>query len=144
MKMVMGLLIMIATSQAWAVDFISAPSLDKVVKGSVEDCSTPDNLMVPVITWGADIATIHANGDAKETQPGSLFAQKGLKVTINREDVFSRQLENYMSCKSPFLRGTVGMMNMATSVTEKKCQNKNASHLPTLLVSWRRRTSCVF
>jgi len=79
--------------------------------GPVAD--SPDGVQVPFITWGGDIATILANGDAKQTQAGSLFASQGLKLNLKREDSFSQQVVSYMQGESPYLRGTVGMINMA-------------------------------
>src|SRR3989344_7897805 len=48
----------------------------------------------PVITWGADEATIFANG-GKTTQPGSIFAREGLKLELFREDNFVRAVERF-------------------------------------------------
>ncbi len=81
---------------------------------------TTDTQILPLITWGGDIATIHANGNSDTTQPRSVFARYGLKYKLEREDVFSRQVENYMSGKTPFLRGTLGMIQAAATVTEGK------------------------
>jgi outer membrane protein OmpA-like peptidoglycan-associated protein len=71
---------------------------------------------LPIITWGGDIATIHANGNQAHTKSGSIFAQHGLKYHLEREDVFSRQVEKYISGKTPFLRGTLGMIQTAGTV----------------------------
>jgi ABC-type nitrate/sulfonate/bicarbonate transport system substrate-binding protein len=68
---------------------------------------------LPIISWGADIATIHANGNGISTPPDSLFGQAGLDFKLVREDVFARQLEKYMAGTTPYLRGTMGMINMA-------------------------------
>jgi len=73
---------------------------------------------LPIITWGGDIATIHANGDQANTKSGSIFAQHGLMYRLEREDVFSRQVEKYISGKTPFLRGTLGMIQTAGTVVE--------------------------
>ena len=81
---------------------------------------TTDTQILPLITWGGDIATIHANGNSDTTQPRSVFARYGLKYKLEREDVFSRQVENYLSGKTPFLRGTLGMIQAAATVTEGK------------------------
>ena len=73
-------------------------------------------VQVPLITWGGDIATIHANGDQAATAANSAFAKEGLDLRLVREDVFSRQIEAYMSGRSPYLRGTLGMINMAADL----------------------------
>jgi ABC-type nitrate/sulfonate/bicarbonate transport system substrate-binding protein/outer membrane protein OmpA-like peptidoglycan-associated protein len=73
-------------------------------------------VQVPIITWGGDIATIRANGDQGATAAGSAFAKEGLDLRLVREDVFSRQLEAYLGGRSPYLRGTLGMVNMAADL----------------------------
>jgi ABC-type nitrate/sulfonate/bicarbonate transport system substrate-binding protein len=73
-------------------------------------------VQVPIITWGGDIATIRANGDQAATAAGSAFAQEGLDLRLVREDVFSRQIEAYRAGRSPYLRGTLGMVNMAADL----------------------------
>ena len=81
--------------------------------GTVRNTST---IEVPYISWGGDIATIHANGDANLTKNGSIFDRLGLKLNLTREDIFSKQVENYMRGKSPYLRGTIGMINQASDL----------------------------
>ena len=106
-----------------AQQYIQSPPLSQVVKTQVGACSDKLPTEIPLITWGGDIATIHANGGAN-TKAGSVFANEGLSLTLVREDVFSRQVENYLSCKSPFLRGTMGMLSMAAGVTEQDPRTK--------------------
>ena len=69
----------------------------------------------PVITWGADEATIFANG-GKKTQPGSIFAREGLKLELFREDNFVRAVERFLSGETPYLRGTKDMIASAQEV----------------------------
>lgn len=70
---------------------------------------------VPFITWGGDMATFYANGGL-ETKPGSLFAKQGLSLKLSPGDDFPQQVKDYLSGKSPFLRGTFRMMGMASEV----------------------------
>lgn len=79
---------------------------------------------VPIITWGGDIATIFANGNQSRTRSGSLFALEGLDLTLVREDVFAKQVEAYMTGRSPYLRGTLGMINMAAEVASRDARTK--------------------
>lgn len=72
-----------------------------------------DALKVPLIAWGADIITIHANGKNSKTVKGSLFDEAGLSIDLFREDDFNRQVDMYMKGDTVFLRGTMGMLNMA-------------------------------
>lgn len=110
-------------SPAHAVQYVSAVPLAKVVNtpvGSVAGGPT----QVPVITWGGDIATVHANGNAVATAPGSIFGKLGLKLQLVREDVFSKQVEAYLAGRSPYLRGTLGMINLALDTVSRDPRTK--------------------
>ena len=112
---ILGLLC--ASVQA-APKFIDAPALSKLIKtpiGKVKKGTT----QVPLITWGADVRTIYANGNTRATRNSSIFNQLGLKLRLEREDDFKHQIENYLSGKSPYLRGTLGMINMASEILSK-------------------------
>ena len=76
-------------------------------------------IKVPMITWGADLVTVHANGDTKRTASGSAFAGQKLKIELFREDDFVNQVSRFLKGDIVYLRGTMGMMNMAADVTEK-------------------------
>ena len=118
------LLALVAPGVASAAKFIDAPPLTKVAKSAVSACPVHDVLPLPVITWGGDIATIYANGNQAETVRGSIFANANLKVRLAREDVLSRQLESYLSCRSPFLRGTMGMLGQVAEVTDRDARTQ--------------------
>ena len=107
-----------------AAKFIDAPPLAQVTKSGVAACPAHDVLPLPLITWGGDIATIYANGNQVETGRASLFAKSNLKVRLAREDVLSRQLDNYLACRSPFLRGTMGMLGQVAEVTDRDPRTK--------------------
>ncbi|MBI2422695.1 MAG: ABC transporter substrate-binding protein [Candidatus Hydrogenedentes bacterium] len=72
-------------------------------------------LQVPYITWGGDAATFYANGGLT-TAPGSLFQTQGLNLKLRAGDDFVQQVRDYLSGKSPFLRGTFHMMGLASEV----------------------------
>lgn len=72
-------------------------------------------LVVPFITWGGDMATFYANGGLA-TRPGSLFARQGLNLKLVPGDDFPAQVRDYVSGRSPFLRGTFRMIGMASEV----------------------------
>lgn len=72
-------------------------------------------LRVPYITWGGDAATFYANGGLT-TKAGSIFANQGLNLSLTAGDDFVQQVRDYMSGKSPFLRGTFTMMGLASEV----------------------------
>jgi ABC-type nitrate/sulfonate/bicarbonate transport system substrate-binding protein/outer membrane protein OmpA-like peptidoglycan-associated protein len=85
--------------------------------GSVESGPKASNktVQVPYIFWGGDIATFLANGDLK-TQQGSTYQQMGLDMQLVAGDDFVGQVRNYVSGKSPMLRGTMHMIGLAGEV----------------------------
>ncbi len=87
------------------------------------DVKTGGPINVPYITWGGDMATFYANGGLK-TQPGSLFAQQGLNLQLTPGDNFIGQVRDYVSGKSPFLRGTFRMMGLASEVISSNPKTK--------------------
>ncbi len=107
-----------------AAQFIEAPPLTRVAKTAVTACPAHDVLPLPVITWGGDIATVHANGNQVDTARASIIANATLKVRLAREDVLSRQLDNYLTCRSPFLRGTMGMLGQVAEVADRDPRTK--------------------
>lgn len=70
-------------------------------------------LVVPFITWGGDVATFHANGGL-ETAPGSIYGKLGLKLKLVPGDDFVGQVKQYLGGGSAFLRGTFGMVGLAS------------------------------
>lgn len=70
-------------------------------------------LTLPYITWGGDVATFHGNGGL-ETKPDSIFGKLGLKIKLVKGDDFPGQVKDYLAGKSAFLRGTFGMVGLAS------------------------------
>jgi outer membrane protein OmpA-like peptidoglycan-associated protein len=120
---VLGLVVLAQAVEA-APKYVESPPLaqvlDKVAVGNV----AAGPVQVPLITWGGDIATIHANGNQAKTAGGSVFAAEGLELSLVREDVFSKQIEAYLTGRSPYLRGTLGMVNAAADVLERDPRTK--------------------
>jgi outer membrane protein OmpA-like peptidoglycan-associated protein len=120
---VLGLLLAVPAALA-APKYVDSPPLaqvlDKVAVGDV----AAGPVQVPLITWGGDIATIHANGNQAATARGSAFGGEGLELNLVREDVFSKQIEAYLKGRSPYLRGTLGMLNLAADVLERDPRTK--------------------
>lgn len=85
--------------------------------GNVKIGPTPGTagLKVPYITWGGDMATFYANGGLT-TQKGTIFEKQGLKLQLTPGDNFIQQVRDYMAGRTPFLRGTLHMMGMASEV----------------------------
>lgn len=92
--------------------------LQETVATGVSECRSQETLAVPMITWAGDFVSFYANGAATTTQTGSLFEALGVNADVYIQDDFKAQLEDYLACRSPFLRGTQGMINLAADVTE--------------------------
>ncbi len=88
---------------------------DLVGNVQVGEVRSTDNLQVPYILWGGDYATFYANGGL-ETSNGTIYDRLGLDINLTPGDDFVQQVRDYMSGKSPFLRGTFGMVSMASEV----------------------------
>jgi len=91
---------------------------DLVGNVKVGEVQSTNNLQVPYIFWGGDYGTFYANG-GKNTSSGSIFNDLGLNVNLKAGDDFVQQVRDYMSGKSPFLRGTFGMVSMASEVIDQ-------------------------
>src|SRR5262249_52006375 len=115
--LVVGLAVVAGWARA-AVQFVQSPPLTQVVTTPV-GVVRPGAVQVPISTWGGDIATLYANGNSKGTAKSSIFGTLGLNLTLVREDVFAKQVDAYLSGRSPYLRGTLGMINMAAEVAGK-------------------------
>ncbi|MEM8678676.1 MAG: ABC transporter substrate-binding protein [Planctomycetota bacterium] len=99
------------------------PFADLVGNVKVESVKQGDSLTVPFITWGGDVATFLANGGL-ETQPGSIYQSEGLRLKLVNGDDFPGQVKDYVSGKSPFLRGTFRMLGQASEVLGKDPRTK--------------------
>lgn len=122
-----GLLVALAAAAAAAEaapQYVPSPPLREVLAGAAVGEVGSGTVQVPIITWGGDIATIYANGNQSRTRPGSLAAAESLDLNLVREDVFSKQVQAYLAGKSPYLRGTLGMVNMAAEVLNKDPRTK--------------------
>jgi ABC-type nitrate/sulfonate/bicarbonate transport system substrate-binding protein/outer membrane protein OmpA-like peptidoglycan-associated protein len=119
----LALLGLAAFSLQAAPGYVQSPPLTEVIKEQVREVQ-PGPVQVPLITWGGDIATLHANGDRLRTGKGSLFARQGLDLKLVREDKFPRQVADYLAGKTPYLRGTMGMLNMAAEVLSRDPRTK--------------------
>ncbi|HJT76491.1 MAG TPA: ABC transporter substrate-binding protein, partial [Gemmataceae bacterium] len=96
----------------------SPPFAQLVGDVPVGEVQQGDALSVPYILWGGDVATFLANGGLK-TQSGTLFGGQGLNLKLTPGDDFPGQVKDYLSGKSPFLRGTLGMLGQASEVVGK-------------------------
>jgi len=124
-KGLLAVVLLIAGPALAAPKYIEAPPLSQALQGTqVGNVAATSPVNVPLITWGGDIATIVANGNAARTAAGSPFKAEGLDLQLEREDVFAEQVKDYMAGKSPYLRGTLGMISMAADVLAKDPRTK--------------------
>lgn len=91
--------------------------LAETVTDAVRDCRAGTTTNMPLIAWGADGVTIEANGGALTPDAGA-FQEAGWTLTLEPKDDFAAQVSDYLTCESPFLRGTLGMLMAASPVTE--------------------------
>ena len=98
-------LLMMQTAEAQEIDYLSPTPMSQVVKVRVRPVAT-GTVKVPLITWGGDVATILADMNG-------IFREEGLSVSLFREDNFAKQVEMCLSGETPYLRGTMGMVNAA-------------------------------
>jgi ABC-type nitrate/sulfonate/bicarbonate transport system substrate-binding protein len=119
------LCIALAPLSGSAVEFIAAPPLTEVVKEAVGEVrADTGGTTIPLITWGGDIATIHANGNALRTAKGSIFEREGLQLQLSRTDDFKKQVQAYIKGETPYLRGTLGMISMAAELLNRDPRTK--------------------
>ena len=93
------------------IEYKKAQPLVDVISGSAKPVSS-GKVRVPLITWGGDVATIHA-------QEKGLFKAEGLDVELFVENNFPKQVEAVLAGRTPYLRGTMGMVNAAAEVFDR-------------------------
>jgi len=103
----------------FAMEYVDSPPLANVIVAKVGSVKSGPRVQVPIITWGGDVATIVANGNSKITTPNSIFARKNLNIKLVREDDFKKQIAAYIKGESPYLRGTLGMIDMAAELLSR-------------------------
>ncbi len=109
------------------------PSGDNDIKVEAGEFVGGKSIKMPLIAWGADLITINANGSSAKTIKGSLIDQAGLNIELFREDDFSKQRDMFIRGEIAFLRGTMGMINMAA---EKLNANPNTHPVIIFQHSW--------
>lgn len=112
-------LAVLGIGKAHAIDYVDNAGLSQVIKTPVKSCGSFRELKVPGIAWGADMVELLGNGSAKRTAPGSIFAGHKLDIQLYRQDDFKKQVEDYLTCNTPFLRGTMGMLNQASELLSR-------------------------
>lgn len=115
------------------------PAKDRVAGVKVGPPPATTTVTVPMITWGGDAATLLANGGTTTT-PASAFGKAGLNVKLAKQDDFVVQVRDYVEGRSPFLRGTVGMIN-----TYSELLNADARTAPVVILqlTWSSGGDCL-
>ena len=90
------------------VEYLEAKPLSKVVTPRLKPVETGSKL-VYLITWGGDVSLVYG------VQEG-LFREEGLDITLTLENDFAKQVQAVLDGKTPYLRGTMGMINAAAEV----------------------------
>ena len=101
------------SAQAQTFDYLSATPLANQISVSASPVQTSGTITLPLITWGGDVATIY-------TEMQGVFTQAGLNFELRTENNFRQQVEDCISGKTPYLRGTMGMIVAAAEVLKQK------------------------
>lgn len=99
--------------------YINPQPLSERINTPVAAVQSSGPVRIPMITWGGDMVTLLANGMATRTRPGSAMAAAGLDAELVLQDNFDKQLEDYLSGASPYLRCTIGMCNQALDLINR-------------------------
>ncbi len=89
--------------------YVNVEPMSKTIDTKVKDISSSTPIM-PVITWGGDIATVFTNGSALTTQRGSIFTEEGVSLTLVNQNSFDEQVQKYLAGEQVYLRGTLDMI----------------------------------
>jgi len=119
----------------------SAQQRFKDLVGDISIAANQDGgpLQVPYITWGGDMATFYANGGLK-TRRESIMQKQGLNLQLTKGDDFVQQVKDYMSGKTPLLRGTFRMLGMASEVLGADSRTKG---VVIMQMTWSAGDHCV-
>jgi outer membrane protein OmpA-like peptidoglycan-associated protein/ABC-type amino acid transport substrate-binding protein len=105
-----------------------AETVGAVAVGDVK-VKAGDVIDLPILTWGGDVPVLMANGGKGETKKDSDFGKLDLKFNIKADkgpagDDFVGQVKDYLAGKTPFLRGTMSQLGLASEVVGKDPRTK--------------------
>lgn len=89
------------------INYQTVKPLSETVSPNLRSIKSSSTIKLPLITWGGDVATVLADMDGT-------FKNEGLNVSLFREDDFKKQVQMCISGETPYLRGTMGMINAAS------------------------------
>ena len=95
------------------VAYLDAKPLQDVVSDKARPVKTSGKVRLPLITWGGDVATIHA------LEKGFL-KDAGLDVELAVENNFPAQVKATLTGETPYLRGTMGMIHAAAEAFQRE------------------------
>ncbi len=103
-------LLSIASVQAapGKVEYLEVKALSKVVTPRLKPIEANAKTLY-VITWGGDVSMVYG------VQEG-YFRQEGMDTRLSLENDFAKQVQAVLDGKTPYLRGTMGMINAAAEV----------------------------
>jgi ABC-type nitrate/sulfonate/bicarbonate transport system substrate-binding protein len=113
-----------ALSEQKFSDLVGNPQVGKV--------KNAQPLEVPYLTWGGDEGFFYANG-GETTQKGSIYDQEGLNLKFVKGDDFVEQTKRYIKGETPFIRGTMAQMGMASEICGK---NPETTPVVILQLTW--------
>lgn len=93
-------------------EYMSGKPMYQMTSVKANSVSSSGKIKLPVITWGGDVADVYAS------QYG-IFKEEGLDIELFLENNFIKQVEGCLSGKTPYLRGTMGMINAAAETFKK-------------------------
>jgi hypothetical protein len=114
-----------ALSEQKFADLVGNPQVGKV--------KNVQPLEVPFLTWGGDVGFFYANGGGVDTTKGSIYANEGLNLKFVKGDDFVEQTKRYIRGDTPFIRGTMAQMGMASEICGK---NPETTPVVILQLTW--------
>lgn len=93
------------SASAQKIEYLEPKPLTQVVKATLRPVAGGATDF-RLITWGGDVATIVAHME-------TIFKQEGIDATISCQNDFAQQVQDVIDGKTPYLRGTLGMINAA-------------------------------
>ncbi len=97
--------------------YSQSAAIQQTAKGAVDLGRV---IQIPLITWAADGVTVNANGGLDPNPNSPLARALGRPAQLAVIDDFDQQVKDYVSGKSPFLRGTADMIALVAAALKEK------------------------
>ena len=104
--------------------YVKSVPLAQVIKTPVGNVENNACTPLFIITWGADVNAIAANGNSVKTAKGSVFdnekiGKEGLCFELVRQDNYRKQFEAYIAGKTPYLRMPLDALMLGLEVLNR-------------------------